>query len=439
MIKNIIAILVFNAVFLFAATGPVSYYGTLSASGNKIIGSNFGDSKPVQIRGISLYWSCPSWEKDTDRFWSAASVDAMVDVFKVDIVRAAMAAEGNAGCGGDYQNNKSATLNRVKTVVDRAIERDVYVIIDWHSHIAHNQQQQVIDFFVTEMKSYHNVPNVIFEIYNEPINTQWTAIKSFSDAVISAIRIAGANNLILVGTRNYAQEVHECGNTPVNDGNTACVLHFYAGSHQLTSNTMAGQRFQTAAENTLNKGKPIFVSEYGTVNSNGNGAVSAANADNWHAFMDQHKISSCIWSFSSLSEGSAIYLESFTPPTTGSDAAWANEGNMSANGKYILGKLKAYAETAEWRNPPPPPTPPTPPSPIHKSKLTTSNALAKSIGNTIVLENLPKNAKIEVYNLNGKLIYNSPLSTINSQLINVHAKGIYFIRVNTETMSVVVK
>ncbi|MCL2283938.1 MAG: cellulase family glycosylhydrolase [Fibromonadales bacterium] len=461
MVKNIVAILAFLAVFLFAATGPVPYYGSLSTSGKYIVGSNFGDSKPVQVRGISLYWSCPSWEKDTDKFWSAASVDALVDVFKVDIVRAAMAANNAAGCGGDYQNNKTASLNRVKAVVNQAIARDIYVIIDWHSHTAHNQQQQVIDFFVTDMKEYHNIPNVIFEIFNEPQAIQWTTtIKPFADAVTKAIRNAGANNLVLVGTRNWAQYVNECGETPVADNNFACVQHFYAGSHKLNAN-MGGATtptFKGAAETTLNRGIPVFVSEYGTVNSDGAGAVSTASADEWHAFMDQNKISSCIWSFSSLGEGSAIYKDSFTPPSSGSDASWSNEGNMSDNGKYILNKLKGYAQTAEWRNAPPPPsssseTPSssssTPSSssngiiaPIALSKIPGLNG-AQIISNGVALQVL-NNAALEIFGLDGKSVRKLSFASGSWQVQFADLpKGLYIVKVsfgnNMEVLRVPVK
>ena len=38
-----------------AGNGPVSYYGQLQTSGNKIVGSSY--SEPVQVKGMSFFWS----------------------------------------------------------------------------------------------------------------------------------------------------------------------------------------------------------------------------------------------------------------------------------------------------------------------------------------------------------------------------------------------
>jgi hypothetical protein len=54
------------------------------------------------------------------------------------------------------------------------------------------------------------------------------------------------------------------------------------------------------------------------------------------------------------------------------------------------------------------------------------------IGKTIVLQNLPKNTKIEVYNLQGKLVY----STTSHLKIPVQTKGVYVVKAGSQTMKV---
>ncbi len=360
--KKIIAFLALSAVLIFA--GPVSYYGRLKASGNKLVGEN--TNTPVQVRGMSFFWSCTDWDEGKYAgFWKAATVDAMVDGWKSEILRAAMAADNDQSCG-DYQGKKTQTLQMVKTVVNRAIEKDIYVIVDWHSHKAHQQQTDAINFFVTEMQAYHNDPHVIFEIYNEPPDgdaNQWTTIKPYMQAVINAIRNAGANNLILVGTPYYDQDPDIATGNPVSGQDLAYVLHFYAAQHKLDSEPTIGswrlqgnnqKVFRTAATNALNHNYPLFVSEYGTVMASGNGNHSTSEADKWHTFMDNNKISSCNWSINNKAEGASAFVTSFNIPSNGSDAAWTNTNNMTESGKYIYGKLVAYANNAEWRNAPPP-------------------------------------------------------------------------------------
>ncbi|MDR3000902.1 MAG: InlB B-repeat-containing protein, partial [Fibromonadaceae bacterium] len=59
--------------------------------------------------------------------------------------------------------------------------------------------------------------------------------------------------------------------------------------------------------------------------------------------------------------------------------------------------------------------------------------------NAIILTNLPHNAKVEVYNLKGERVH-SQFSILNSQLtIKVQTKGIYIVKIDTQTFRVPVK
>ena len=66
-------------------------------------------------------------------------------------------------------------------------------------------------------------------------------------------------------------------------------------------------------------------------------------------------------------------------------------------------------------------------------------------GNTILLSNLPSNAKVEVYNLQGKLIFSSGKSVnrvnrgSDNLQIQVQTKGMYIIKVSNQTLRIAVK
>jgi hypothetical protein len=86
------------------------------------------------------------------------------------------------------------------------------------------------------------------------------------------------------------------------------------------------------------------------------------------------------------------------------------------------------------------------PTPIRLPQIAGSNIFAYAMGNSIVLQNLPSGAKVEVYGLNGKRIYsahpvNPIIGGIGVQTIDVHAKGIYIVKIgNTpNTFRVAVK
>jgi len=78
-------------------------------------------------------------------------------------------------------------------------------------------------------------------------------------------------------------------------------------------------------------------------------------------------------------------------------------------------------------------------TPIRLTQLSAGNIIAKTVSGAIVLENVPAGAKVEVYNLRGErrdvMHY---VSTINGELkINLHTKGVYIMRIGTQTLKVV--
>jgi hypothetical protein len=77
-------------------------------------------------------------------------------------------------------------------------------------------------------------------------------------------------------------------------------------------------------------------------------------------------------------------------------------------------------------------------TPIKRSQIAKNQIVVQATNSGIVLENLPQNAKIQVYNLHGKRIYNSQFSTLNSQFIKVQTKGIYIVKVGTQTFRIAV-
>jgi hypothetical protein len=78
-------------------------------------------------------------------------------------------------------------------------------------------------------------------------------------------------------------------------------------------------------------------------------------------------------------------------------------------------------------------------TPIRFTQTPMGSIRVQATANAIVLENLPKNAKVEVYNLQGKRIHFS--NSENSQIlkIQVQTKGLYVVKIGNERMRVAVK
>jgi len=62
-------------------------------------------------------------------------------------------------------------------------------------------------FFEEFSQLYGQYPNVLFEIYNEPLKANWTAdIKPYEQEMVDTIR-NHSNNVIICGTTKWSQDV----------------------------------------------------------------------------------------------------------------------------------------------------------------------------------------------------------------------------------------
>jgi endoglucanase len=107
----------------------------------------------------------------------------------------------------------------------------IYVIVDWHDERAYYENHTVaaIQFFSNISQTYGNYSNIIYEIFNEPVNATWAQIKAYAVQVITAIRQNDQKNIIVVGTPNWSTDVDVAAEDPINGTNIAYTLHIYAG------------------------------------------------------------------------------------------------------------------------------------------------------------------------------------------------------------------
>nr|QCD26741.1 cellulase GH5 [Flavobacterium sp. AUG42] len=308
----------------YCSSTPVAVHGNLSVKGTKIVDKN---NKPVSFAGNSYFWSNTGW--GAEKYYNADVVKFLNDNWGTTIIRAAMGVEDSGG----YISNPTENKNRVKTVVNAAIAEGMYVIIDWHSHHAEDNQAAAIAFFKEMAQTYGNNPNVIYEIYNEPLQVSWSnTIKPYAEAVISEIRKIDPDNLIIVGTPTWSQDVDVAANDPITSStNIAYTLHFYAATHK--------ESLRQKAQTALNKGIALMVTEWGTVEASGNGNVDVASTDAWMSFLATNDISHANWSITDKSEGASL-----VNPGASATGGWS-ASNLTASGakvKSIIQNWKQY-------------------------------------------------------------------------------------------------
>jgi len=256
--------------------GIVGKYGQLSVKGARVVDAK---GEPVVLAGMSFGWH--NW---WPQYWNADAVKWLRDDWRCTVLRAAMGVEPDSG----YLRQPGFSRTLVKRVVDACVRNGVYVIIDWHDHNAHQHADAAVKFFTEMAMTYGNTPNVIYEIYNEPAETDWKTVKAYSEKVIAAIRAVDPDNLILVGSPHWDQDVNLVADDPITGfTNLLYTLHFYAATHKAW--------LRERADAALKKGIALFVSEYGGCEASGNGPNDINEWNLWMDWMDANGISWCNW------------------------------------------------------------------------------------------------------------------------------------------------
>lgn len=287
----------------------VEKYGMLKVDGNKIVDKN---GEPVSLIGMSLFWS--QWGGE---FYNQKCVEWLVKDWKCTVIRAAMGIEG-----GGYLTNREKELEKIFTVIDACIKLGVYVIVDWHDHNGEKHTEEAVKFFGLIAQKYGEFNNIIYEIYNEPLQVSWSkVVKPYSERVISQIRKYDKEKLIIAGTPSWSQDVDSASTDLLDDNNNAYSLHYYSSTHR--------QFLRDKAITAMNNGAALFITEYGISEANGNGRIDLVETDLWFKFLEEYNLSALNWSIMDKDETSSALK-----PGTLPHGDWKEE-DLTGSGKII--------------------------------------------------------------------------------------------------------
>lgn len=310
------ALFLAGSCLIHAAPTPVEKHGALQVRGNRIVDQH---GEPVVLRGMSLFWS-----QSQGKFYNADAIRWLRDDWRCTVVRAAMGVEHRG-----YLQNPEREIAKVRAVVDAAIRLGIYVIIDWHDHHADQHTAQAAEFFTEMARLYGDQPNVIYELWNEPLrHHDWsTVIKPYHETIVEKIRALDPDNLIVLGTQTWSQDVDKAALDPVKGKNLAYTLHFYAATHRAD--------LRAKAEAALRQGAALMVTEWGTGAADGDGTLDEAETKLWWEFMERHQLSWCNWSIADKAETTAA-LRAGAAPGGGWPAA-----QLSPSGERVRAELRA--------------------------------------------------------------------------------------------------
>jgi aryl-phospho-beta-D-glucosidase BglC (GH1 family) len=296
---------------------PVTTHGNLKVTNGKLVDKN-GTS--FQLRGMSSH----------DIRWNylakGHSIQNLAYTWNANIVRIAMYTSPN---NGGYITNPALLTQRVKDYIADAIEAGIYVIVDWHilqDGDPNTYISQAQSFFTSMAQLYGTYANVIWEICNEPNGPQWAQIKTYANTIIPAIRAIDPDNIIVVGTPTWSQDVDLAANDPITgQTNIMYTLHFYAATHS--------QSLRDKANTAMSKGLAIFVTEWGTCDASGTGALNLTESQTWLTWMQTNGISWCNWSLCNKSEAASA----LTLPT-GITGPWTAD-QLTQSGTFVKSKI----------------------------------------------------------------------------------------------------
>ena len=224
-------------------------------------------------------------------------------------------------CGGYAEES----LTLLRKGIDAAVAADMYVLVDWHileDSDPNTHVKEAAGFFEQIASEYADVPNLLFEICNEPNGeTDWADILAYCDEVIPVIRKQIPDSVILVGTPEFDRNLGSAVLRPVPYDNVMAVLHFYAATH--------GEGLLGELKAAVESGLPVFISECGVSEASGDGDINFDMAARWFDYLNRNSISYAVWSLSDKNESSAIFRPGFDPEAPIRDA------DLTVSGRWV--------------------------------------------------------------------------------------------------------
>ncbi|OIV43770.1 glycoside hydrolase family 5 protein [Flavobacterium johnsoniae] len=315
-LKTNLITITFLLICTFSNAQFVKKHGQLSVLGTQLVDKN---NEPIVLRGLSF-----GWHSMWPRFYNEKAVSWLKKDFNCNVVRAAMGIEL-----GEYSYNKDPQFSKekIEAVVNGAIKSDIYVIIDWHSHNVNLKEAK--EFFAEMSKKYSKYPNIIYEVFNEPDYETWWEVKTYAEEIIKVIRENDPNNIILVGSPHWDQDVNLPAEDPISGfNNIMYTMHFYAATH--------GKELRDRTDEAIKRGLPIFISESAGMEASGDGPLNIKAWQEYIDWMEAKKLSWITWSVSDKEETCSILKK-----TAKSEGKWKDE-DLKESGIKAREFLKRY-------------------------------------------------------------------------------------------------
>lgn len=305
----------------------INEWGRLKLVGNQLCSAS---GEPIQLRG----WSTFGYD-----YTFGGLYDDQTDFHKMKTYGANFARIAH------YVNEFGGyNIDWVKNCIDYTAAEGMYCLVDWHVLKPGNPNAddygRYNEFFTQIMQHVKskNYNHVIYEICNEPnedvtgapaaFDYVWGWIKEYAYKVLPTIASNDPNAIVCVGTPQWDQDVTRAFQNPLEIKDSFKDLQIMYSFHHYAADQQRYLGILSAAAAFV----PIFITEWGLSNHDGNGAISTkagqhmidvANGKN----LGNQLISWANWSWGNKDEKSATWKS-------------GSYSEMSDAGNFVAGVLR---------------------------------------------------------------------------------------------------
>ena len=292
-----------GALIFVATTVATAHVSPLFARGNQIVNSN---GNPVLLRGVD----CASMEWTSDgQGHILKTVEVAIHDWHANIIRLPLCQDRWFGKAPEQHGNDKPYRALIHKIVNECIQGNCYIVLDmhwndedqWGKNIGQHKMPDMhtAQFWRSFSPVYKNIPNVIFDLYNEPHNVSWNVwrnggmvteknyrngkVLSYKtpgmQKLLNIVRGSGAKNLILAGGLDWAYDMTGILNgyalKDTHGHGVAYANHDYNNKNQPVSEWVQEMEAATAKV-------PVIVSEFGGQGKWLKDTMAAMKAHHWN-------------------------------------------------------------------------------------------------------------------------------------------------------------
>lgn len=271
----------------------------LHTSGTQILDSQ---NIPVRLRGINLIST--NWgDKYLD--WNPKAIDYATKEWKINVIRTRIYEH-------EYTENPAKFFLSLETqILEPARKNGLYIIVHpWFGENDSLPGPGGVKMWLAFANRYKNDPHIIYDLFAEPRDIDFTDLEKAYTALIPQIRSITPNSLIMVTGLDWGRDINAWLDSPLPYKNIVYRVNPYNRTAEFP-----GIFGRIALDH------PVFLGEFGTEDKL---SMSLKDAQNLMAYADKLEIGWTAWHFTSTGCPCLLSNEPDFTPTPFGDLVKAN-------------------------------------------------------------------------------------------------------------------